>query len=204
MSLSNVMRAASAEPFARGYLDYVAALIRGLDAAEIAGFIAALERARAGESTIFIIGNGGSAATASHMANDFGMSGSPGNRRPIRAHALTDNVPLLTAIANDHDYRDVFVRQLDIHYRDGDVLLAISASGNSPNVVAAAEWIRDRKGLVLGLLGFDGGRLRALCGTSVLVRTPPGEYGPVEDVHMILDHLVTMWLRADPPAGESR
>jgi D-sedoheptulose 7-phosphate isomerase len=155
-----------------------------------------LDAARERGSTIFLIGNGGSAATASHMANDIGLDvlKKSGDARAFRVLSLTDSVPMLTAIANDEGYENVFLRQLRILYRPGDVLVAISASGNSPNVVAAAEWVRKEGGAVLGLTGFDGGRLRGLCDVAIHVETPKGAYGPVEDVHMIMDHLVAGYL----------
>jgi D-sedoheptulose 7-phosphate isomerase len=129
------------------------------------------------------------------MANDLGMCHAGTDGPAFRAHALTDAVPIMTAIANDFGYVDLFTRQLEIHYRPGDLLVAISASGNSPNLLAAASWVRARHGVVLGLLGFSGGALKDLCDASVIVSTETGEYGPVEDVHLILDHLITLWLR---------
>lgn len=184
-----------AADFADGYLRYVGDLLARLDRTSVAEFAGRLDRARREGRTIFLIGNGGSAATASHWANDLAMCTSGLPAKPVRAQALTDGVALMTAIANDYGYEQLFVRQLEVHYREGDVLVAISASGNSPNLLAAAAWVRGRGGSVLGLLGFDGGRLKALCDVAVLAPTPTGEYGPVEDVHLVLDHLSTAWLR---------
>ena len=182
--------------FADAYLGHVADLLGSLDRSEVAGFIAELEKARRGGGTVFIAGNGGSAATASHMANDLGVgTRADGDLGAVRAVALTDGVATMTATANDHGYGAVFVRQLEVHYRPGDRLVVISASGNSPNVVAAAEWVRERNGTVIGLLGFDGGRLRSLCDVVVHVKTAAGEYGPVEDVHVVVRHLVWGWLQ---------
>jgi len=190
-----VMHADGPARFAANYLEYVAGLLTALDTAAIARFIDELEAARASNNTIFIVGNGGSAATASHMANDFGLGSATGDAAPFRALALTDNVAVMTAIANDASYEQMFVQQLRVHYRAGDKLVAISASGNSPNVVAAAKWVREHGGAVLGMVGFDGGALKDLSTVTVHVPTPRGEYGPVEDVHMVVDHLVTAWLR---------
>lgn len=187
----------SPEAFARGYIGYLAWLLDQLDTSAIAAVIAALEDARKRNSTIFIAGNGGSASTASHMANDIGMDvlKKSGNNTPFRVFALTDNVSLITAIANDDGYINMFVNQLRIHYRPGDMLVVISASGNSPNVVCAAEWVKKRGGKVLGFVGFSGGKLIDLCDVIVHVKTPAGEYGPVEDVHVVLDHLIANWLQ---------
>ena len=115
--------------------------------------------------------------------------------QPFRAFSLTDNVALMTAIANDNGYHNLFVNQLRIYYRSGDLLIAISASGNSPNIIAAAEWVKQRSGKVLGLLGFDGGRLKDMCDVAIHVETPKGEFGPVEDIHLIMDHLIANWLQ---------
>jgi D-sedoheptulose 7-phosphate isomerase len=188
--------AGAADPtaFARGYLAYVGDLLRGLDAAAIGAFIEEVESARAADRTVFIAGNGGSAATASHMATDLGFGTRAATGTPFRALALTDNVALLTAIGNDEGYEQVFVHQLRIHYRHGDSLVCISASGNSPNVLAAAAWVRGRGGRVISLVGFDGGALKGMSDVVIHVATPRGEYGPVEDAHLVVNHLVTAWL----------
>ncbi len=191
------LAAVDVEAFIRGYLDYLSKLFSGLDTKAIARFIEEIEIAYEQDNTLFIAGNGGSAATASHMANDIGVDvlKKSGSVRPFRALALTDNVAAMTAIANDDGYHNLFVNQLRIHYRDGDRLIAISASGNSPNVVAAAQWVKARGGKVIGLVGFDGGELGNICDVVVHVRTPKGEYGPVEDIHMIMDHVAANWLQ---------
>ena len=181
--------------FVEGYLSYVSELIKLMDGGSITSFIREIEDARQNQNTVFIIGNGGSAVTASHMANDFALgSRSVDSDKPYRILSLTDNVAKITAISNDCGYDRLFIDQLKIHYRSGDKLVAISASGNSRNVVLAAEWIKKQGGKVIGLLGFDGGRLKDICDIVIHVKTPKGEYGPVEDIHMIIDHLVYTWL----------
>ena len=182
--------------YARGYLQYISELLKRVDTEKIALFIEELEKARINQNTVFFIGNGGSATTATHMVNDFGIGSRTGeNANPYRVLALTDNIAKMTAISNDYGYNKMFVHQLKIYYKPGDKLVAISASGNSPNVVAAAEWVKKRSGRVIGLLGFDGGRLKNLCDIAIHIETPKGEYGPVEDLHMVVTHLVYMWLR---------
>lgn len=196
MTLDQILTdARSPEEFAATYLTYVGTVLGSLDPSEIAAFMDRLERAAKAGQTVFIAGNGGSAATASHMAVDISLPDRHGCRIPIRSLAVSDSTPLLTALGNDVSYADVFSRQIEIHFRPGDVLVAISASGNSPNIVAAAQWVRDHDGVVLGLVGFDGGAVKNLCDVAVHVRTAKGEYGPVEDAHMVLDHLMTYWLR---------
>jgi D-sedoheptulose 7-phosphate isomerase len=180
--------------FAAAYFSYVSTLLAQLDTTAIATFIDELETARRHGQTVFIAGNGGSASTASHMAVDFGIGGlAGGGATGLRMLSLTDNTAALTALGNDRSYSDVFAGQLATHYRAGDKLVVISASGNSPNVVVAARWVKDRGGRVIGLLGFDGGELLTLCDVTVHVRTPKGEYGPVEDIHLMVNHLVAAW-----------
>ncbi|NQT95003.1 MAG: SIS domain-containing protein [Candidatus Omnitrophica bacterium] len=180
--------------FSKSYFRYMFELLNQLDTKKIAEVIREFERARKNKNTVFFIGNGGSASTASHMANDLGLGMRVDEKLPFKAMSLTDNVSSITAIANDSGYERIFIRQLNLYYKPGDRLVAISASGNSPNVVAAAEWVRRRKGKVIGLVGFDGGKLRKLSDICIHVKTSKGEYGPVEDIHMILDHLIYTWL----------
>nr|MBI3612071.1 SIS domain-containing protein [Nitrospirota bacterium] len=196
-TLENILKE-STDPaqFARAYLDYLSGLLRGLDPKAIADFIQELEAARVKGNTVFVVGNGGSAATASHMANDFSVGAHPADGSPpFRVLSLTDNVAAMTAIGNDAGYENLFVYQLRAHYRPGDRLVAISASGNSPNLVEAARWMKKQGGRIVALVGFDGGELKRLADVLIHVHTPKGEYGPVEDIHMIMDHLVYSWLK---------
>jgi D-sedoheptulose 7-phosphate isomerase len=182
--------------FAAGYVAYLSRLLARLDVSVIEKIAMELEAARAGDHTVFIAGNGGSAATASHIVNDllFGTRTKP--RVPtFRAMSLVDSTSLVTAVANDVGYEDVFVRQLETYYRPGDRLIVITASGNSPNVVAAAAWVKTRGGRVIGLLGFDGGAVKSSCDVALIIPAEKGEYGPVEDVHLVIDHILTVWLQ---------
>ena len=183
--------------FAQGYFGYLKSVLDSIDLRAIDRLGAELEEAREHGHTVFVAGNGGSAATATTMANDLGFDivKKTGTDKPFRLFALTDNTAVLSAIANDVGYENVFVGQLRIHYRAGDKLIVISASGNSPNVVRAAEWVQEAGGRVIGLLGFDGGRLKDLCDCVVHVETLPGEYGPVEDAHLILNHVLSHWFQ---------
>ena len=187
--------------FSQRYFAYLGELLGSLDSEAIRSFFDLLEEARMSQKTIFIAGNGGSAATASHIGIDFGASAFNGHEEGIlskksyRILPLTDNVAVISAIGNDFGYEHVFSKQLEMQYQEGDMLVVISASGNSPNLVRAAEWVKGQKGKVLGLLGFDGGKLKDLCDVAILAKTPKGEYGPVEDVHMILDHMFTAWMQ---------
>ncbi len=183
--------------FAKGYCQYLSTLLAALDVDVVAAVVEQLEKARREQKNVFIIGNGGSAATASHMANDLGTDFLKKSRSdlPLRAFALTDNAAVMLAVANDDGYENLFLNQLRVHYRPGDQLIAISVSGNSPNVVAAAEWVKARDGVVMSLVGFEGGRLKAISDITLHVKTPNGDYGPVEDVHLIVNHLIALYLQ---------
>ncbi len=182
--------------FTTGYYKYLFSVLNSIDVNEIAAFSEVLLNARAKGNTIFFIGNGGSAATASHMVNDFGMDvmKKSGTDIPFRAISLTENAAVMLAIGNDDGYDKLFVNQLRINYRPGDILVAISASGNSPNIIAAAEWVKSKGGTVMALVGFDGGRLKTISDIVLHAKSEKGEYGPVEDAHMIMDHLLANWL----------
>ena len=184
-----------AASFAREYLTGLKAVMERVDIGQVAAFVAELERAYREDHQIFIAGNGGSAATASHMACDLaktvlGRKPDPSKRR-FRVMSLTDNVPLITAIANDLGYEHVFTEQLVLFARQGDLLVVITGSGNSPNVVNAVRMARDMGLRTTGLLGFDGGEVLPLLDTPLLI--PDFNYGFVEDLHMVLDHLVTAY-----------
>ena len=180
--------------FARGYLDYLNQLFNRLDYGQIGVLIEILLQAREQRARIFFIGNGGSAATASHFANDIAV-GSRSRAKPFRAVSLCDNLALITAIGNDFGYDQIFVRQLENQLDKGDVLVAISASGNSENILKAVTYANNHNGITVGLTGFDGGHLKKTAQLNVHVPTNYGEYGPVEDIHMILNHLAGTFLR---------
>jgi D-sedoheptulose 7-phosphate isomerase len=184
--------------YARQYVADLKAVLDKLPFDAIDRVIAALTTAHAAVRQIFIIGNGGSAATASHMMNDLnkGTLGHKGDApwKRFRVIALTDNVSLMTAWANDTDYTTVFSEPLKNLAQCGDLLIAISASGNSPNIIAAVNAAKELGVKVIGLTGFGGGKLAKLA--DVVFDVPSGDYGPVEDVHMILDHIITSYLYA--------
>jgi D-sedoheptulose 7-phosphate isomerase len=153
-----------------------------------------LFRAYRHNKQVFVIGNGGSAATASHMACDLGKNTISPDRPRFRVLSLNDNMPLLSALANDIGYDHVFSEQLKNLIRPGDVLISISGSGNSPNILHAMRYARSVAATNIALLGFDGGEAVALADECVLV--PVADYGIVEDIHMVLDHVLTEYFRA--------
>ncbi len=184
----------SAADYAAEYFKYLSEVLGKIDRNEIARFADCLWAARERGARIFFLGNGGSAATASHFANDLTI-GPRCFDKPFHAIALTDNQAILTCIGNDFGFEDIFAIQLRTQkLTAGDVVVAISASGNSPNVIKACRLARERGATVVGLSGFDGGMLRELSEIRLHVPTAKGEYGPVEDVHMIFDHLIGTYL----------
>ena len=148
-------------------------------------------------NTLFVAGNGGSAATASHMQVDFSFFVRYFTQYRPKIRALTDNVPMMTAVGNDTSFDDIFVEQLKGHFVAGDVLLCISASGNSENVVRAAQYANDNGGTSIAWVGFTGGKLKDVSTISLHLENEKGDYGPIEDMHMILDHMIVNYLAED-------
>ncbi len=175
------------------YFEGIHRALEALPREALLQIIAQIEAAARDGHVIFLCGNGGSAATASHFACDLAK----GTRRPgapmVRVIALTDNVPLLTAWANDTEYRQVFAEQLRPLVRPGDLLIAISGSGNSPNVLEAVRIARESGAFTIGLTGFEGGKLRELVDLCLIV--PNACMEQIEDVHLILQHTITTVLR---------
>ena len=183
--------AADVKSFADVYIGQFQSLCGAIDLDAVARVTESLAAAREARATIFIAGNGGSAATASHWANDLGKATRAPDKPPIRVLSLSDNVSWFTALANDEGYDRVFSGQLENLGRPGDVLIVISASGNSPNLVNAVALAKEKELTTIGLLGFDGGVLRPLVDECVWIPTEDGLYGPVESVHLMVCHLVT-------------
>jgi D-sedoheptulose 7-phosphate isomerase len=146
------------------------------------------------QAHLYILGNGGSASTATHFACDLSKATIVEGRARLRVTSLTDNVALLTAWANDTSYRDVFAEQLANLLNPGDVVVAISASGESANVLAAVEEARARGATTVALVGFGGGQLKRVVDAAVHV--PSMSYGVVEDCHLVLEHAITESTRA--------
>jgi D-sedoheptulose 7-phosphate isomerase len=185
----------------RDYWDEVADVAAAIDLACLERAAILLLTCQARGRVVFVVGNGGSAATASHFACDL----SKGTRRdgPPTFHvvSLTDNVPLLTAWANDSGYERVFSEQLTALARPGDLLVAISASGNSPNVVAAVDAARSCGMGVVGLSGRSGGRLVNM--VDALVSVPSDRIEVVEDAHLIVAHSLCVAVRERLASGET-
>jgi len=147
--------------------------------------------------TLYVAGNGGSAATASHIQADFQFFVRYFTDFRPKVVALTDNVPLITAISNDHSYEDVFVEQMKGIFNEGDIFLAISASGNSPNVVKAVKYAKELGGKTIAFCGFKGGLLKEISDMPLYTPNKDKDYGPIEDLHMILDHVIINFITQD-------
>ena len=178
---------------AKEYLDELQGVISALPIEKVQDLVDTIAAAYETERQVFLLGNGGSAAAASHLACDLqkGIGGDAPKR--FKAMALTDSVPIMTAWANDADYTEIFAKQLDTWVRPGDLVIAISGSGNSPNVIKAVELANAKGALTYGLTGFQGGKLAQVAAKSIVV--PSNNMQQIEDVHVILAHLVYSCLR---------
>jgi D-sedoheptulose 7-phosphate isomerase len=172
----------------RNYLDRLEQALATISPELVDELASRLYRAYTDGKQVFVLGNGGSASTASHMAADLAKNTIGPNMRRFRIMSLNDNAPLVTALSNDLGYHRVFAEQLMNLIRPGDVLVAISGSGNSPNVLRAVEYAREQCAQVVGLLGFTGGRAAGLCDTAVVIGSK--DYGVIEDAHLILNHIL--------------
>jgi D-sedoheptulose 7-phosphate isomerase len=179
--------------YSKSYLQYLNQVLSGISLNEINDFVKVLLEARERGSSIFFIGNGGSAATANHFANDISI-GSREYVKPFRVISLCDNQAVITAIANDDGFEKIFCQQLKVLLKEQDVVVSISASGNSPNLIEAIYTAKKMGGITVGISAFDGGKMKELVDFSLHVPTEKGEYGPAEDAHMVLDHLVANFL----------
>ena len=179
--------------FAKSYFNYLSRVLSSIDPQEVAAFVRTILDARERGATVFFMGNGGSAATASHFANDLAI-GTNSYHKPFRVLSITDNNAVMTAIANDFGYSDIFERQLRVLGKQGDVVVGISASGNSPNLLNAFDAAKEMRIKTVALTAFDGGQMRKVAEEGIHVPTGLKEYGPAEDAHMILDHLIGAYL----------
>jgi D-sedoheptulose 7-phosphate isomerase len=175
-----------------------------------------IHRAYQNDRTVFLFGNGGSAALASHLACDLGKGvhwpakcGADGGPvKPLKVLSVTDNVPMITAWANDAAYDEIFARQIENFIQPGDVAFAISGSGNSPNVLKALALAREKGAVTVGLTGFQGGKMLALLDHGIVV--PSHSMQQIEDMHLVLAHMIFLSVcqriadGADAGVGEER
>jgi D-sedoheptulose 7-phosphate isomerase len=175
------------------YLGRLRTAIDGLPRERLAQLAQTLLGAYRNDKQVFTIGNGGSSSTASHLAADLSKNTTGPNMRRFRITSLNDNAAIVTALANDLGYEHVFSEQLMNLIRAGDVLIAVSASGNSPNIVAAIRYARQQSAYVVALLGFDGGIAATLADNAIIV--PSRDFGIVEDMHLAINHILVEHFR---------
>ncbi len=179
-----------------GYLAAQKRAVDSLQPAQLVGLIETLRVAHAADRQIFVAGNGGSAANASHFAVDLGKGASDKLSRRFRVLSLTDNTPWITALGNDYSYDEIFVRQLANYARPGDVFIGVSVSGNSPNLVKSHEWANAHDLRSIALVGAKRGRMAELAEQVVVVDDT--HYGRVEDVQMHILHVLCYAFMENP------
>lgn len=172
------------------YFDRLKKTIDNLDRNEIETFIQILNNARERGNNIFIMGNGGSASTASHFTCDFnkGVSYDCDNKKRFKFICLNDNTAINMAYANDISYEDIFIEPMKNFFNKGDVVIGLSGSGNSQNVINAIEYANENGGITVGLTGYNGGKLKQICKYSVNANIDDMQIS--EDIHMIICHMI--------------
>lgn len=183
----------SPEAFARWYREQAVSQWEALDLAAVARLAEAVVLARDKGRRVYVMGNGGSAAAAAHWATDLSKTAGCAGERLVECVSLADNASYITAIGNDLSFDHIFSKQLDGLLRAKDLVILLSGSGNSANLLNAAALARKRKATVAALLGFNGGKLKALA--DIVVHVPSDQYGVIEDLHMSVGHILTFYLK---------
>lgn len=165
------------------YIERDIEYLRNIDSDKIEKIIGILNDIGVGR--IYIAGNGGSAATALHFATDLTLKD-----KGLLVTCLNENQALLTALSNDYGYEDIFKLQLEGNFTSNDILIVISASGKSENLIKAVRYANKIGGASIGIIGFDGGELLNLCGYNIFIETPKGTYEEVEDIHLVIVHIL--------------
>ena len=186
------------QQFVADYYRRFADVLQTFDKSALEPVLRVFEDVAARQGTLWVAGNGGSAAISDHTVCDATKGTFVEGQPPIRSVSLTSNVPMLTALANDIAYDDVFSKQLEYYFKPGDAVLLVSSSGNSPNVVKACEYANARGLATIAFVGFRGGRLKEIAKHVVWI--PVDNYGIAEDTHQSLMHVLTQYLRAQADA----
>lgn len=181
---------------------YIEELKKALDALEIKDvkeISKILANAYKNDKSVFIIGNGGSASTASHFACDLGKGTLERhydmNKKRFKAYSLTDNVAIITAYGNDLNYDDIFAQQLRNLIQPGDILIALTGSGNSKNILNAIKLANESGAISIGLLGFEGGKVAEIVDYKIIIKS--NNYGVIEDLHLVLEHIICQGLKEE-------
>lgn len=180
--------------FLESYLNELKEIFSKINAKEFEAFIFELKGAYERESNVVIFGNGGSASTASHFACDINKGVSFGKVRRFKVLCLNDNIATILAYANDVSYDDIFVEQLKNIMQKDDLVIGVSGSGNSKNILNAIEYANKEGGKTFGICGFGGGRLKEISGKSLTVAS--NDMQKVEDLHLIIFHCVMQWFNS--------
>lgn len=186
--------AASAQDYAQRYVEHLTRLLNAWDRDAIAAIIEAFEETSQAGRTIYFIANGGSAAAATHWVNDLVAGAYQPGQPGFRCVSLADNTATVTAIGNDAGFDNLFVRQLEVMMQPGDLVYAMSVSGNSENIIRAIDYAKAHGAKTIGIAGMSGGRLNGRCDINLHLAATADEYGPVEDGFAILEHVVSGYL----------
>ena len=183
--------------FSKKYFNRLNSIYKSVDKKKIHDLEKKFYEIRENRGNIFVFGNGGSAANASTMANDLGFDvlKKTGLTNCFRVFSLNDNTPVLTAISNDVGYEQIFLGQLKIHFKKKDMVIILSASGNSKNLLKVVNWVKKNNGYVFSIVGFDGGKLKKISDNYIHIKSKKGEYGPVEDIQLIINHVLAHWFQ---------
>jgi len=181
--------------FFQEYIKKLKTNLTQIDTQKFKEFVDILLRAREENKQIFILGNGGSAATSSHFACDLGKGTITDfeKQKRFRVISITDNISTISAIGNDLSYDDIFIEQIKNLLNPGDIVIGISASGNSTNVIKALEYANNLGAFTAGLIGFSGGKMKNIVDFSIISKEE--NYGIAEDIHLIIVHMVTQYIK---------
>lgn len=174
--------------FSEGYLTELKDLLNGFPHEQLDRVVACLLKAYQQGRSIFVMGNGGSGATASHFACDINKGTCLELEKKFKVICLNDNMPTMLAFSNDLSYEDIFVEQIKNFFQPGDVVIGISGSGNSENVLKAIRYASENGGVTIGLCGYQGGELGKLVDVPIIVES--NDMQKIEDVHMIIVHML--------------
>lgn len=176
--------------FIQNYKEQLKDLIDLIDENILRNIVNKIDKTESVAGNIYVLGNGGSASTASHMVNDLGVGLSRRAIKNLRIQSLSDNISVCTALANDVGYENIFLEQLKNKINSNDIIIAISCSGNSENILKAVMYAKEQGVDVISFTGFDGGELKNISDINLHVNTNKGKYGLVEDIHMIFNHMI--------------
>ncbi|MCA1902268.1 MAG: SIS domain-containing protein [Candidatus Hydrogenedens sp.] len=177
-----------------GYNNRLCQLNNSLDKDILQKIVETIEHKINSNKTIFLAGNGGSSAVLSHWVNDLVVGNYIEGQKPILAINLSDNQSVITALGNDEGYDNIFVGQLRVLAKPEDILIAMSVSGNSPNIIKAVQWANANGLTTVGIAGCDGGKLIPACHYGLHIESTKDEYGPIEDIFSILTHIISTYL----------